>query len=378
LASWAITGRSPAARTSSAGSSHSPASASRPLALRDLGREDGERELRAVDAREVPRAALAHRHLARRFGLRPRDRLLGCGLQRLLQPPQRLAQLPAAEGLAQLGAVRLARGLGDEVELDRHVEDHRRQPLGDPRVLGVLRQVLLALGPRDVVDVVQHALERLEALQQVGGRLVADPRDARDVVRGVALEPDEVRDALGRDAVAVEHRLAVVDLRVGDAARGRHDPHAVADELVGVAVAGHHHHRHAARLGLRRQGRDDVVGLVALDGYVRVAERVDQRRQVRPLLLEQVRPRGALRLVVRGDLLAPGEPGVPHHDGRHRAVVREDLHEHRGEAEDRVGRLALGRGDRLRQGEERPVGERVAVDQEELAGGVAVGHGAQL
>ena len=31
---------------------------------------------------------------------------------------------------------------------------------------------------------------------------------------------------LGRDAVALDHALAVVDARVGDPARGRHDPHA--------------------------------------------------------------------------------------------------------------------------------------------------------
>ena len=39
------------------------------------------------------------------------------------------------------------------------------------------------------------------------GRLVADPRDARDVVRGVALQAVEVGDQLGRDAVAVDHGL---------------------------------------------------------------------------------------------------------------------------------------------------------------------------
>ena len=37
--------------------------------------------------------------------------------------------------------------------------------------------------------------------------------------RRVALEADEVGDQLGRDAVAVDHALAVVDLGVGDAAR---------------------------------------------------------------------------------------------------------------------------------------------------------------
>ena len=56
------------------------------------------------------------------------------------------------------------------------------------------------------------------------------------------LRPDEVGHQLGRDAVAVDHGLAVVDLRVGDAAAGGHDAHARLDQLEQVAVAGHHHH----------------------------------------------------------------------------------------------------------------------------------------
>jgi hypothetical protein len=238
----------------------------------------------------------------------------------------------------------------------------------------VLGEVLLALRPRDLVHGVEHLLQRPEPLQEVRGGLVSDAGDTRDVVRRVALEADEVRDELGRDAVAVDDRLAVVDLRVGHAARGRHHPHPVAHQLVGVAVAGDHHDRHAARLGLGGEGGDHVVGLVALDGDVGVAEGVDERREVRPLLLEQVRAARALGLVLGGDLLAAGETGVPDHHGGHRPVVRQDLHEHRREAEDGVRGLAVGRRDRLRKGEERPVGERVAIDEEQLAGSAGVGH----
>ena len=89
-----------------------------------------------------------------------------------------------------------------------------------PRVVGVVGQVLLALGAGDLVDAGEHGLEVAEALQQVGRGLVADARDAGDVVRRVALEAVEVGDLLRRDAVAVDHALAVVDLRLGDPARG--------------------------------------------------------------------------------------------------------------------------------------------------------------
>ena len=216
----------------------------------------------------------------------------------------------------------------------------------------------------------EHLLERAEPLQQVGGGLVADPRDAGDVVAGVALQPDEVRDELRRDPVAVDHAVAVVHLGVGDPARGGHDPHPVADQLVGVAVSGHDHHRdrrfRAARAGDDR--RDHVVGLVALDRKVLIAERGHQRLERRPLLLEQVGAGAALGLVLGIDLLAPGIALVPHHHGRLGAVVGEDLDQHRGEPEDRIGRHPGGGRDRLGQREERAVGEAVAVDQEELVG----------
>ena len=77
------------------------------------------------------------------------------------------------------------------------VVDQRRELLRGAGIVGVLGQVLLALRPRDLVDAVEHRLERAEALQQLGGGLVADPGNARDVVRGVPLEPDQVGTSSG-------------------------------------------------------------------------------------------------------------------------------------------------------------------------------------
>ena len=348
------------------------------LALGDLGREDRQREELALQARDVAR-------VAGRAGLDldllevrgARDRLqLGLG-ERLFQAAQRVAQLPVAEHLAQVGAVRRLGELDLEVDVQRDVAHHRGQRLAHARVVRVIDQVLLALGARDLVDAGEHAFEVAELLQQVRGGLVADAGDAGDVVGRVALEADEVRDQLGRDAVAVDHGLAVVDLRVRDAAGRGHDPHAVVDELVGVAVAGHDHHGHAALLGLLGEGGDHVVGLVALDRDVRVAEGLYERTEMRPLELQEVRSGAALRLVVGADLLAARHARVPHDDDGHLAEVREDLHEHRREAENGVGRPSVGRRDRLREGEERAVREAVAVDQEQLAWGISVasGHG---
>ena len=69
--------------------------------------------------------------------------------ERLLQAAQRVAQLVLAEELAQARAVGLARDLLVEVEADLEIALDGRQALGDARVLGVVEQVLFALGPAD-------------------------------------------------------------------------------------------------------------------------------------------------------------------------------------------------------------------------------------
>ena len=106
----------------------------------------------------------------------------------------------------------------------------------------------LRLAPEMLSMFDEHPLEVAACLEQLGRGLLTNPRDARDVVRGVALEAREVGDQLRRDAVPVDHGLAVVGLRLGDAAAGGHHTHAVADELEHVAVAGHDHHRDPLRL----------------------------------------------------------------------------------------------------------------------------------
>ena len=110
----------------------------------------------------------------------------------LVEALDHLAQLELRRDLAQPAAVGLARA--SLADVDRHVDVVRqgRKLLRDAGVVGVLGEVLLALRAGDLVDVVEHRLQRAELLQQLGGGLVADPRNAGDVVGGVALEPDQV------------------------------------------------------------------------------------------------------------------------------------------------------------------------------------------
>ena len=78
----------------------------------------------------------------------------------------------------------------------------------------------------------------------------------------------------------------VVELRLGDPARRRHDLDEAlgVDELEGVAVAGDDHDRDPLLARALGERRDDVVGLEAVEADVRVAERLDERLEVRPLL----------------------------------------------------------------------------------------------
>ena len=125
----------------------------RPRAI--SGARDGERELarRGERARRRASAPLAHaraRSPSRASGAR--RGLLGVA-ERLLEAAQRVAQLELAEDLAQPRAVGRAR----QPRRARSMSTGRSRwivasTLGDARVLGVVDQVLLALGAGDLVD----------------------------------------------------------------------------------------------------------------------------------------------------------------------------------------------------------------------------------
>ncbi len=315
---------------------------------------------------EIGHGPLLHLDLQLPLDAATRDRL--ALRQRFFQPLQHRPQLELAHEVPQGGAVGLGGHRRRQVDPGLDLVLKGRQLLRHAGVVGVVDEVLLAFCPGDLVDVGEDVLDGAELLQQLGGGLLADPRHARDVVGGVAAQTHQIGDQRRRDPVALEHRLGVVDLGLGDAARGAHHPHSLGDQLVGVAVAGDDHHLQPLLAGLPGQRGDHVVGLVALDPDVGVAEGLDQRHQVRPLLAQQVGPRFALGLVeVVGDL-ATGHPRVPGDDDPLRVVLVDDFHQHRGEPVDRIGRPPVAGPDRLRQREEGAVGERVTVDQEELGG----------
>ena len=235
------------------------------------------------------------------------------------------------------------------------------------RVVGGRAQVLAPLLARDGVEIRVDALHRPEPDQELGRRLVADAGHPRDVVRGVALEADEVGHELGADAVALDDPLGRVDHHVRHPPRRHHDADVLGGELERVPVGRDHADLVAGRLRLRGERADDVVGLLAGDAQIAIAERLDDRLEVRHLLAEQVGHRPAVRLVLGVEFDARGRLLVPGHEHGRRAVVGQELHQHVRHPEQRVRREPVHRLQLLRQGEEGAVGKAVAVDQEDVA-----------
>ena len=205
----------------------------------------------------------------------------------------------------------------------------------------------------------------------LGRGLLADARDVGQVVARVAAQGREVGVLRRGQAVLLLHRLGREPPHVRDAlARVEHgDP--VAHQLERVAVAGADQHVEAFALGPRRDGGDDVVGLVALGLQRRDAQRVEHLLDEVDLPAEVGRARAAVGLVVGEQLGAERLAGHVERDRDvRRVLVAHDVDQHRGEAVDGVGRLA-GRGREVldREGVERAVGQRVPVEQQQAVTG---------
>ncbi len=176
-------------------------------------------------------------------GLRGRQRLV-----ERVDPAEEPAKLEAPEDLLELRAIGRA---GDEivrVDVELEVAPHGREELRGSRLLGVLGHGLRARR-RELGCVLEHALERAVLRDQLPCGLVADPGDPRDVVAGVALEPDEVGHLVWAYAVAQLDALGRVDVDVRDATRGHHQADVLGDELERIPVG-----RDDARLDLRLVG----------------------------------------------------------------------------------------------------------------------------
>ena len=262
LASWASLGRSGSASSAaSASRSSGPAPSSRssqtaaPSSLR--GPEAGAGQLGPAGAGaqaggQGDRPAGGHRGqpggqlaLAQPAGVDLEPGVDRAGLDRGREQP--LAQRVELQGVEQpmdLGPVPGPHAQVAGPDGQGHVVAQPHQLLVAEHVVAVGEQVLLELAPL-LVGVGHDLLGGPVGLDQLGGRLVADPGDAGQVVRGVAPQGGHVDVAPGRHPVALLDGGLVVDGGVGDAAPGHHHPDAglVVDQLEVVPVAGDDQHR---------------------------------------------------------------------------------------------------------------------------------------
>ncbi len=139
---------------------------------------------RLLAGAQVGGGALHRLDLELGLDLAPRDDL--ALRQGFLEALEHGSQLELAHEVAQGATVGLGAHHLAQLDPGLDVVLQRCQLLRHAGVVGVLDQVLLALGPGDLIDGSQHRLEVAELLQQLGRGLLADPGNARDVVRSVA------------------------------------------------------------------------------------------------------------------------------------------------------------------------------------------------
>ena len=194
----------------------------------------------------------------------------------------------------------------------RHRVAQGDQPLRDPRLLGVLEQVLAALGLLDRGGVGEQAFQIAELLEQLRRGLDPDARHARHVVRSVAGEREDVAHLLRPDPEALDHLGAVDRFLLHRVVH----LHALTDQLHQVLVGGDDDHLAAGRARLAGVGGDDVVGLVAVELDHRQAERLGRLAHHLELRHQVVGRLEAVRLVVGVDGVAKARLALVEHHQR--------------------------------------------------------------
>ena len=152
------------------------------------------------------------------------------------------------------------------IQIERHAAVDGGKPEAVPRGLfAVLQLGARALFDALILDMLVHAVERAEVVQQLHGGLFTDTGHARNIVRRIAHERLEVDEMDGVEAVFLAESGGVVGLIGGLSHAGgdEHDGRAAADQLEAVAVTGDDHAGVAVLVRAAADGAEQVIRLVA-------------------------------------------------------------------------------------------------------------------
>ena len=172
--------------------------------------------------------------------------------------------------------IKLRQGEIVEGNRERRLAVERHETLRESRLVGMLDEAFPTLRLLDLACAGKERFEIAELLDELRGGLEADPRDAGDVVGGVAHQRQHVADPAGRNALPTLGDGGLVEVALGPVARLALDAgfevveaYERPDELHQVLVGGDDQDVRAARLRLLGIGGDEIVRLVALplDGF---------------------------------------------------------------------------------------------------------------
>ncbi len=255
-----------------------------------------------------------------------------------------------------------------QVDADWSVPVDSGQMLAGHGLLGVFQQSVLQSLPLYRMRGGQHFLNRADLSHEAHGCLLAHSRHARDVVGHIAHQSLEIRYQFRPEPVFRAHFFGAVLIEFGYAAPREHHPNAVGDQLQSIAVARYDKRLIPSLVRHARQGADDIIGLPAVQLDHGETESPGRLAHYRHLSPERFVHRLSGRLVILV-LLMPegGRRPVEGADPHVRLLLLQELGHHVAEPQHRVGGRAVGPGECGRQGMESPVGQAVAVYDQDLA-----------
>ena len=121
-----------------------------------------------------------------------------------------------------------------DIALHRHISHNSRQMQAHFRRFASVQQLgALSLFDKRVVDMLIHALDRAEFLQQRGRGFLSDARHARNVVRAVAHQSLEVDHSDGWKTVLFQKQLLCVfrGQRLSALSGNQQDDGTISDQL---------------------------------------------------------------------------------------------------------------------------------------------------